>query len=649
MFLEYFGIIGDIGYLIGRPDNDRIYTTFSGPYEFSAFFSMMTCFNFYRLIKTKDGKYILSIIFMMIGIVISQSRISLLAVIITCMIILFYNLRKGKVFFLTSGIMLLLIPIFINITNLEAFNRFKDIDISSTFNTISIAWEEADFEFYHKTGHLMYSERLLASSTDKSFVFRMTKWVTLGKETLKTPFFGIGPSIVGEGMDGSYARIFCECGLLGIISWLVILISLIKIFKRYYNKSINPISVILYCLMIIAIFIDVFEASKIMMIFWAIVGFLLANVQNEDKKKFKIAHVVDGFNFGGVESVIYNYYSNMQHLNNYENIIISHGKINKNNEKLYKPYNFKFYEVTPKRINIFKNFIELLKLFYKERPDIIHVHMTLSSFIALFAGFLIGVEIRICHSHLSLNSISFSQRIYKFLCNIFANVYFACSRDAAHYLFYKNNEKKCYIINNAFNIERFKYDKNIRKNIREELKITGQFVVGNIGRFTSQKNHEKILGIFEEILKINENSILLLIGEGELKKDIESEIIKKNLLDKVIMLDNQKNIENYYQAMDVFLFPSRYEGLGIVVVEAQTSGLPCYVSDAIPKDVEVTDLVRFMSLNLSNKQWAKKIINWKDDDRKSYYEKLKNSCFDIKQASSRLSSIYNNLMKKYGV
>ena len=156
MFLEYFGIIGDIGYLIGRPDNDRIYTTFSGPYEFSAFFSMMTCFNFYRLIKTKDGKYILSIIFMMIGIVISQSRISLLAVIITCMIILFYNLRKGKVFFLTSGIMLLLIPIFINITNLEAFNRFKDIDISSTFNTISIAWEEADFEFYHKMSTSMF-------------------------------------------------------------------------------------------------------------------------------------------------------------------------------------------------------------------------------------------------------------------------------------------------------------------------------------------------------------------------------------------------------------------------------------------------------------------------------------------------------------
>ena len=467
------------------------------------------------------------------------------------------------------------------------------------------------------------------------------------KETLKSPLIGLGPSIVGEGIDGNFVRIICETGLLGIITWLVLIVYILKkSWKNRKNIFFNYIFFIVTNLSIIAIFIDIFEASKIMPIFWFILGTTL--IQEESKRdKIKIVHVLSGVNFGGVESVLYNYFSNMKN-NEIENVIVSHEKINSDNAQIFEQLGFKLYTVTPKRKSLVKNFVELKKLVRKENPDILHVHMTSSSYMALLVGCVCNVNVRICHSHLSFPEVTAKDQIYNLLCKMFSNVYMACSEDAGKYLFGNRNikNKKVIILRNAIQMERFKYNEDIRDKLRKELNLQDKFIIGNIGRFTEQKNQKRILEIFEEIYKSEKNAVLMLIGNGEQKNEIIEIAKKKNILENVLFLDGITNIQDYYQIMDVFLFPSLYEGLGIVLIEAQISGLPCITSDRVPKEVKISDNIKFFSLDDSNKAWAEEIKKYIGSPRKLQVDKTKSLDFDINIQAQNLEKIYFNILGK---
>lgn len=647
MILEYFNIIGDIGFLIGRPGNDRIYTTFSGPYEFSAFLTILLPLYLYNIFKEKKWMNLFFVLIIFIGVFISQSRISLLAcLIITILMYLFvYKSSKKKTISLVSIILLIIFAV--TAANTKLFERFKNIDITSSLNTFQLAWENTDYEYYRQTGSINYSEKVLSSTTDLSYAFRVSKWATLLKEMIKTPLFGLGLSIAGEAIDGNYVRLLVESGILGLASWLALLWIIFKEALKYRKNKLSYLVIYgVISLSIIAVFIDIFVSSKVIMLFWFLVGAMYAYSEKEKKSnKKKIIHFVSGVNFGGVESVILNYFSNMKNKNKYDNIIVSHEKINLDNRKLFEDLGFKFYEVTPKRISIVKNFLQINKIIKEEQPDIVHTHMTLSSYMSLFIADINGVRVRICHSHLALNDISFKEKIEKYLCNYYANAYVACSVDASKYLFTKSNQKKCYILNNAIDLNKFDLDEKVRNNVRNELNISDSFVVGNIGRFTEQKNHKKIINIFEEIVKIKENSILILIGDGALKEDIKKIVSEKGLDNKVIFLSGTNQVEKYYQAMDVFLFPSLFEGLGIVVVEAQVSGLPCIVSNKVPHAVKVTDLVEFIDLNTDDNKWANITMKYSSNTRKSQLKRLRNTNFDIRHESNKLDKIYTKLLK----
>lgn len=179
-----------------------------------------------------------------------------------------------------------------------------------------------------------------------------------------------------------------------------------------------------------------------------------------------------------------------------------------------------------------------------------------------------------------------------------ATDFWACSRLAADFLFGKQIPKeKIRIMNNAIDIDKFEYNESIRKQYRHKYNLENCFVIGNIARFVYQKNHEFLIEVFAELEKLIPESRLLLIGDGELRDDIEDKVKKLGIEKKVIFLGKIKDVNNWYQAMDVFCLPSRFEGLPITVVEAQAAGLPCVISDTITDEVQIEQSVSLVAAN----------------------------------------------------
>lgn len=650
---ELIGIIPDISKSIGRINNERLYSTFSGPYEFAGYLSLILIIFLISLLheKTKLKKLtdLFFIIIMFVGIFYSESRISLIASIIILLIVGYIKLFKNRTSKITVLVVTAVLFTFamINPLKIKQFERLSQIDIKSYKQTTKIAYENTNFNYYKKTGNIKYSEKTIKSTSDLSFALRISKWTTLIKEAIKVPVFGMGLSMAGEAMDGNYVRLFVETGIVGLLLWCILLVTLLKESHKFSKDSFIIIGGLTLSIVIGSTFIDIFEASKVMMPFWFIVGFIYS-YENEkyytDKKNIKVVHIVSGINFGGVENVVHNYYNNMDD-SMFENIIISHSKINKDNSKIFNKEKFKFYEVVSKRENLLKNYKQIKKIIKQEKPDIVHVHMGESSFIALIAAKNCGVRIRICHAHTKENLSNLKGRILKLLCNLFANNYMACSKDACKNLFFKKNQRKCTILNNAINLKEFDYNEKARKEIRKKYDIEKKHIIGHVGRLSIDKNHRKLINVFKELLKKDKNAVLMLIGDGEYKDEVLK--MTKDIKDSVIFVGTTKNIANYYNAFDVFVFPSLKEGLGMAVIEAQISGLQCLVSDTVPSEVKQTELIKFISLKENDEIWANEIISALKEKRRSYLKELKNSDYDIEKEAQCLSNIYNDLYIKY--
>ena len=221
--------------------------------------------------------------------------------------------------------------------------------------------------------------------------------------------------------------------------------------------------------------------------------------------------------------------------------------------------------------------------------------------------------------------------------NITANTYLCCSKEAGEWLFRK---KDYVVINNAIEIEKFKYNNEIRNKYRKQNGIKDEVVIGHKGCLNKQKNQEFLLEVFNEIHKNNKKTKLMLVGAGALFDTINNKVRELKLEDDVLLLGSRSDANNFYQAMDIFVFPSIYEGLGISLVEAQTSGLKCFASDRVPREVDVTGTVEFYSLNLAKEVWAEKIIEKMDFTRYDNYKIMKNSNFNIKNEAKKLEDIY---------
>lgn len=272
----------------------------------------------------------------------------------------------------------------------------------------------------------------------------------------------------------------------------------------------------------------------------------------------------------------------------------------------------------------------------------IHCHEYLVSLVFLYWAKKAKISLRIAHSHNPTIESLWKRELTKLTQGWFqflATDFFACSEEAGIFLFGKGTNVR--IIKNAIDSEQYKFSEEIRTRLRENLHLENCMVVGTVGRLTVQKNPFFLLEVFLEVNKRNPASILLWIGEGPLKKQLEDKIKQYKLENKVVFLGTRQDVPDLMQAMDIFLFPSLYEGFGIVLLEAQASGLPCFTSTEVPKETQISNHIKYISLKEGASEWAEQIIqNSEVRDRTIGANELETSPFCIQKSAAELQKFY---------
>ncbi|MFJ5621687.1 glycosyltransferase family 1 protein [Peribacillus loiseleuriae] len=360
----------------------------------------------------------------------------------------------------------------------------------------------------------------------------------------------------------------------------------------------------------------------------------------------RVLHTVGIMNRGGLENLIMSIYRNIDrsHLQfdflvhkedqgAFDNEIINLGG------KIHRiPY------VT--KIGHF-GYIEALKNFFVAHPEyqIVHSHMNAMSGLILKSAKREGVPIRIAHSHSAKYGTLITEKVYKKIVSLsiplVATHFFSCSQLAGSSLFGGNVAKsKMIIIKNGVDLKKFVFKKEIRNKVRRELGISEKsYVVGHVGRFQQMKNHNFLVTVFAEYHKENPNSILILVGDGDLRKTVEQKVRELNLNKVVHFLGIRDDIHELMQAFDVFLFPSLYEGLPVTLIEAQAIGIKCIISDGITREVDLgVGLVKFISLNESLSTWVEELS--KRIYLNNSHEKIIRNGYDIRNTSNWLESFY---------
>lgn len=366
----------------------------------------------------------------------------------------------------------------------------------------------------------------------------------------------------------------------------------------------------------------------------------------------RVLHIVAGMNRGGIETFIMNIYRKID-IKKVQFDFLVHTNEECAYDQEIKDLGGKIYSVPSRKKGLIKNY-KALNTFFKNHSEykIIHHHLSSLTYVApLKIASKYNVPVRIVHSH---NTKQGGHWLHKYIHKInqlfvksFATDYFACSDLAAKWL-YPNNiykKNKFEIINNAIDTDDFVFNENSRNLKRKEFNLKDEFVIGHVGRFHPQKNHNFLIDIFKYINDRNKETKLLLIGDGNLRSDIKIKAKKLNLKDDVIFTGVRSDIPDLLNLMDVFVMPSHHEGLPVTLVEAQAAGLPCVLSNNITNEVEIIDNVDWCDLDDNLSVWSEKILKYKStnikrDTRKEIIE----AGFDTKHVADELMKFY---LKKY--
>lgn len=360
----------------------------------------------------------------------------------------------------------------------------------------------------------------------------------------------------------------------------------------------------------------------------------------------RVAEIVGKYIGGGVEAVVLNYYSFINK-NRIQFDFICDSDSTDIPYKQIESMGGRVILIPPYQ-KLFKYQKELKKVLKEGNYQIVHSHLNALSIFPLRAAKRAGIPIRIAHSHSTSNKKEWKKNLIKNILRpfskVYANKYMCCSELAGRWLFGNKEYDKgtVYLLNNAIDLDKYKYDEKIRNSKRKELKIKpSTFVVGHIGRFVEQKNHRFLIDIFNEIHKKNNDSLLLLAGQGPLMDEMKEKVHNLGLDDNVQFLGQRNDANELYQAFDLFLLPSLYEGLPVVGVEAQASGNLCYLSDDMTKETKVLDSTKFMSLENTAEEWANAILkdakNYKKHDTK---EEVSKYGFNIEKEAEKLEKKY---------
>ena len=370
------------------------------------------------------------------------------------------------------------------------------------------------------------------------------------------------------------------------------------------------------------------------------------------EEPIRIAHIMGKWLGGGVESVVMNYYRNIDRNKvQFDFICDEDSKYIPTDE--IESLGGKVILIPPYQ-KPFKYHKELKKVLKEGNYKIVHSHISTMSFFSLWAAKSAKVPVRIAHAHSTTNKQEKKKNLMKQVLRpfskVFATDYFCCSELAGRWLFGNKtyDDGKVYLLNNAIDVDKYKYDKKIRIDKRKELNLKdNDLVIGHIGRFVKQKNHDFLIDIFDEIHKQNKNTILLLAGDGPLKEEIQNKVKKIGLEKNVQFLGQRNDANELYQAMDAFVLPSLYEGLPVVGVEAQAAGLPCFLSTDMTKETKVLDSTQFISLTHDTKYWADKILKEvKTFERKDSSREITDNNFNIKKEIRKIEKQYQQLLER---
>ena len=366
------------------------------------------------------------------------------------------------------------------------------------------------------------------------------------------------------------------------------------------------------------------------------------------EEPIRVAHIIGKWLGGGVEAVVMNYYRHIDRSKIQFDFLCDEDSTNIPYEEIEKLGGRVI--LIPPYQKVFKYQKELIRIFKENNYKIVHSHINTLSVFPLRAAKKAGVKVRIAHSHSTTNKKEWKKNLLKQVLRPFSKVYatdyMCCSELAGRWLFGDKayDSGKVYLLNNAIDLDKFKYNEFLREEKRKELGISDDtLVIGHIGRFVAQKNHTFLIDIFNEYHKTNQDSVLLLIGLGPLIEEVK-EKVKKLKLDKYVMfLGQREDVNNYYQVMDMFIFPSLYEGLGMVMIEAQVSGLPCIASMEVPNVAKINNNVSFITLEKNISEWVNEMNKIDTKDRKNNIDliKLQDAGFDIKLETKKLTNMYD--------
>lgn len=374
----------------------------------------------------------------------------------------------------------------------------------------------------------------------------------------------------------------------------------------------------------------------------------------------RVLHVLGGTALGGAESRIMDLYRQMDREKIQFDFLVHSGALKRAGDDASKREP-QFYDEEIKKMGGLIYALPKFKAYnyfaYRKAADdffskhhefrVVHGHMTSTASIYLPIAKKYGIPVTIAHARSAGVDSGAKGALTRMLRK---NLYkktdycFACSEAAGISAFGQKrvDEGKVRIIYNAIDARRFAYSPEARRGMRTELNIEDKLVIGHVGRFSPPKNHDYLIDIFAALCAVRDDAVLILLGDGAGRERIEEKCGRLGLSDKVFFMGNRADTEDYYQAFDIFILPSLYEGLPGVLLEAQAAGLRCLVSDTVTREAKATELVTYLSIKSPASEWVKEILKCEKYDRRVTCDELAAGGFDIKKQAKAYTDFYLN-------
>lgn len=362
----------------------------------------------------------------------------------------------------------------------------------------------------------------------------------------------------------------------------------------------------------------------------------------------RVLHVFGTTNLGGAESRVMDLYRAIDKSKVQFDFVVHTDKECHYDREIIE-MGGRIFRVPPFRVYNILSYKSDFKRLFKQHPEFqaVHGHMTSTASIYLPIAKKFGIP-TIAHARSAGVDAGFKGKLTKFLRRNLVkktDFCFACSKLAGEAVYGEKTvlEGKVKILPNTIDAKKYEFSKEKQKECRKKLGIEGKTVIGHVGRFHPCKNHEYLLKVFAEYHSVNPNSVLMLVGQGEEMDKIKVQAKQLELQEDVLFMGNKKNVEDYYNVMDFFVFPSFYEGMPGTVIEAQASGLPCLVSDRITQEVGITELVTFMNIDEEPSVWSEYMLEYNNKNNRERYEDIVDAGFDVSGQAKWYEQFYCSL------